>query len=396
MSSHLPWTRRGFLSALGAAGVVATSPQLRAAGYTEIVDAVAGRPGADRRSLVLVGRSKTDGSGSGCIEIYDAEGSLWKAVGTPVTTESPRGLTLHPNLPVLYVAHREAIHRHLPRGSVSAFVIDPRLRTLVQISREPLALSATYPEHLSVAPDGRTLLVSATGGGAYNFFALAVHGALLPGPYALKQTGSGPHPLQASSRPHASVMHPGGSFVYSSDFGADRIHQIAVAGGVPVVASRVSFTPGSGPSYLALDPSSSRLIVSSVLKPALSAVPIDAVTGHLQQAVHMYSLNLEAAGPLAISCSGDRLYLAATGPTGQTRVSVFHLPPTSGRLRLLHQAVVSSIRHPEQLLVLEDQLLVSGVGGVARLPLDTGRGLVGESVPVLHSSDSVSLALCAL
>lgn len=142
MSSPLPWTRRGFLSALGAAGVVATSPQLCTAGCTEILDAVAGRPGADRRSLVLVARSKTEGSGSGSIEIYDAEGSLWKTVGTPIATESPRGLTLHPNLPVLYVAHREAIHRNLPRGSVSAFVLDPRLKTLVQISREPLALSA--------------------------------------------------------------------------------------------------------------------------------------------------------------------------------------------------------------------------------------------------------------
>ena len=396
MSSHLPWTRRGFLSALGAAGVVATSPQLRTAGCTEILDAVAGRPGADRRSLVLVGRSKTDGSGSGSIEIYDAEGSLWKAVGTPIATESPRGLTLHPNLPVLYVAHREAIHRNLPRGSVSAFVLDPRLKTLVQISREPLALSATDPEHLSVAPDARTLLVSATGGGAYNFFALAGDGALLPGPYALKQTGSGPHRLQASSRPHESVMHPGGSFAYSSDFGADCIHQIGVADGVPAVASRVYFKPGSGPSYLALDPSGSLLIVSSLLKPSLSAVPIDAVTGHLHGAVHIYSLDLEAAGPLAISRSGDRLYLAATGLSGHTRVSVFQLSPTSGRLRLLHQAVVSSIRHPEQLLILEDELLVSGVGGVARLSLDAGRGLVGEPMPVLHSSDSVSLALCAL
>jgi 6-phosphogluconolactonase len=321
------------------------------------------------------------------------EAGRWITTDAPMQCESLRSLALHPKLTVLYAAHSTALDGGLPRGSVSAIAFDPASGVLRLLGRQALSLSATRPEHLAVSPDGRTLLVSASGGGAYNFFSLAADGAILATPYALKQTGCGPHPLQGTACPHVAVFHSRGSAAYGSDLGADRINHIAFNRDLPTVRSRVSLAPGGGPAYVVLHPSDELLVVTNRLRPALTVIPIDINSGNLLSPVEHIAVDAELGGPLAMSRSGDRVYMANTRCSGESVVSVFRLARSAGRLRLLQQTPVPRFLNAEQLLRVGDQLLLVGAGGVVSLPLDLGTGLVGEPMVALKEPGAVSVAV---
>jgi 6-phosphogluconolactonase len=389
MSSQSAWNRRTFVSALGLTVAAAAAPAI---GEGQLPLARK-RPGAGPSFLAFTGFSAPGDRGMDRIECHRVEAGKWITAGAPMQCESLSALALHPKLTVLYAAHSTALHGGLPRGSVSAIAFDLASGVLRLMSRQGLSLSATRPEHLAVSPDGRTLLVSASGGGAYNFFSLAADGAILATPYALKQTGCGPHPLQGAACPHAAVFHSEGSAAYASDLGADRINHIAFDSDLPTVRSRVSLAPGSGPAYVVRHPSEELLVVASRLRPALTVIPIDTDSGNLLSPVEQLAVDAELGGPLAMSRSGDRVYMASMQRSGESVVSVFRLSRSAGRLRLLQQTPVPRFLNVEQLLRVDDQLLLVGAGGVVSLPLDVGTGLVGEPMMALKEPGAASVAV---
>jgi 6-phosphogluconolactonase len=326
------------------------------------------------------------------IEIYGVDAGAWIRLGDAVPCEAPCALVMHPSKPVMYAAHRTGQYLGLPRGSVSAFLVKADSGTLVPLNRAPLSLSATYPEHLAISPNGRTLLVSASGGGSYNLFSIADNGSINLGVHALKQTGFGPHTLQATSHPHVVLFHPSGLAAYASDFGCDRINHIAFAEGVPSVVSRVAIPSGSGPGYMALHPSGSFLVVSSHLRPDLTVVALAPDTLRVSSSVRQLALDVEAAGPLAFDISGDFLYLASSMNSGETVVSAFPMESGSLCVRSTAEVRVAALGRPERLLVCKHELLLVGAGGIASLPLNQERGLLGRAKRVVKSAYAVSIA----
>jgi 6-phosphogluconolactonase len=389
MSSQLAWNRRAFVSALGLTVAAAAAPSVGEGQRPQ----TQGSSGSCSPFLAFAGLAARAGRGMDRVQSYRVEAGRWIAVGASMQCDSLRSLALHPKLAVLYAAHGTAVYEGLPRGSVSAIGFDPASGELRLIGRQGLSLSATCPEHLAVSPDGRRLLVSASGGGAYNFFSLAEDGEILATPYALKQTGCGPHPLQSAACPHATVFHRDGSAAYASDLGADRVNHIVFDRDLPAVRSRVSLAPGSGPAFLVRHPSDELLVVTNRLHPALTVIPIDADSGDLLSPVEHLAVDAELGGPLAMSRSGDRVYMASMRRSGESVVSVFRLSRSAGRLRLLQQTPVPILSNAEQLLRVDDRLLLVGAGGVVGLPLDEHSGLVGQPMVALKESGAVSVAV---
>jgi 6-phosphogluconolactonase len=260
MKPTTPWNRRTFLSTAGLTAAAASiAPRLLIAESAN---------GTAPASIACVATANH-------IQLFHVCGDNWLPLSEPATCEAPRSPILHPALDILYVAHDTGQYLNLPRASISAWSIDRHAGTLHPIMRAPLTLSATRPQHIAISPDGRTLLVSATGGGAYNIFSLAPDGSILPGPQALKQTGCGPHPLQSSPQPYASVFHPTQPIAYACDFGADRIDQLDLSTEKPIIIHRTQLTPGSGPQHIAFNSGGHQLIATSSLQPTLHIIPID-------------------------------------------------------------------------------------------------------------------------
>jgi 6-phosphogluconolactonase len=379
MSPLVTWNRRTFLSTASLAGAAALSPR-------PLV------PEPHRTAtpfLAFVGFSGPDSPATHRIETYRVYAGAWGRLHE-VSCAAPRALVMHPKISVLYVAHCTGLHRNLPRGSVSAFTVDVSSGALLPLSCEPLALSATFPEHLAISPDGRTLHISAPRGGAYNILPLAANGAILAGLHALKQTGTGPHTLQANARPHAAIFHPSSLAAYASDLGSDRINHIAFSDGVPIIASRVSFTPGSGPGHIALHPSGKLLVVSNQLRPALTVLALDEKTGAVASTLQHFALDAALTGPLSFDPTGNYLYLTTSSHSTETSIITFRME--AGNLRATTTMRVPAIGHPGQLLVRERELLLAGEGGIACLALGSGGRLTGEPQHVVRE-DAASIAV---
>jgi 6-phosphogluconolactonase len=377
------WSRRTFLSTAGLAGVAAVSPRSLVAG---------GYSASAAPFLACVGFSPIVSTNMQRIEIYRVDAGTWIRLGDAVPCEAPCALVMHPSKPVLYIAHRTEQYLGLPRGSVSAFLVNADSGALMLLNRAPLSLSATHPEHLAISPDGRTLLVSASGGGSYNSFSIADEGRINLGVHALKQTGFGPHPLQATSHPHTVLFHPSGLAAYASDLGCDRINHIAFAEGVPNMVSRAAIRSGSGPGHMVLHPSGSFLVVRSTLRPELTVVALAPDTLRLRSSVQDLASEVDTAGPLAFDISGDFLYLASNLNSGETVVSGLRMESGSLRLRAIAEIRVAALGRPERLLIYKHELLLVGAGGIASLPLDQSSGLLGSPRMVVKSADAVSIA----
>jgi 6-phosphogluconolactonase (cycloisomerase 2 family) len=201
------------------------------------------------------------------------------------------------------------------------------------------------------------------------------------------------HVLQSRARPHSVLFQSTYDSAYATDLGADRLNQIALNNAVPTVESRLSFAPGSGPSHIVLHPSGRLLFVVNRLRPGITVVAIDAASGALQSASATYPVDAECAGPIALSATGDRIYIASVQRTGETILSAFAFAQNIGKPRLIQRTSVPRITAPEQLMRHDNQLLLVGAGGVVSVPIERRSGLLGVPIVAVLEPDAVSLAL---
>lgn len=271
MSVATRWTRRTFLANASLASAAMAASLSSYAGVAEAEE----RPAKPLLTCI---------ASSHQLEAFVERGRDKKLLATLRSDEPFGAIALHPKRNVVYAAYDTAEYRGLPGASIAAFAIEESSRLFVLLGRRALTLSATRPRHISVSPDGKTVLVCATGGGAYNSFEADADGSLVGAPHVLKLTGCGPHALQRSARPVFSAFHRCGRYAYACDFGSDRVDQIAFVDGVPSIRSRALLAPGSGPFSLAMHPSEEAIAVVSALRPGVTIIGIDGASGRLGEA----------------------------------------------------------------------------------------------------------------
>ncbi len=85
-----------------------------------------------------------------------------------------------------------------------------------------------------------------------------------------KETGSGPHVLQAAAHPSV-VMFDRSGRVLTADQGSDKLSVFSLSNGELTVAGRCEVPAGSGPSSMVLHPDGNRLYVAHALNGSLSS-----------------------------------------------------------------------------------------------------------------------------
>jgi len=357
--------RRGFVQMAGM-----TALGLQAKGlHSTFGSANTGRPYSPH--FVYVGvMGRTSG-----IHVFAAQGKQWRLLQV-VASEAPVSLALHPSGGSLYVLNEVAEYRNLPRGSIEAYAVDTKTGMLTLLGREALALSATMPRHVAVAPDGRQLMVAVHGGGAYNLMPILADGRVGRVCGVVKEAGRGQvREHQETAHPQAVVFDSTGQRVIASDLGTDRLSVLSLEGGLEL-QERYTMPVASGPQHLALHPSGHLLYVSHGLNGGLSAFGYDATEGKVTE------LRMRVPGQyvdaLAFHPVGDILYAASRGATTAWRVDSLSgtLHPLQSRSMKLENG--RGKVHGVTLLRDGRELAVLASNGVLRMTVDEQSGCLGE------------------
>jgi 6-phosphogluconolactonase (cycloisomerase 2 family) len=356
MTSRAKWTRRTFLANASLASAAMLSSQTREASAKNICKPIA------KSFLACVASRSTSDAISHQLEAFVVRGGEPRLLATLASPEPFGAVAVHPSRNVIYAAYDTEEYLGLPKASIAAFAIDESSRSFVLLRRQALTLSATRPRHISISPDSTTLLVSASGGGSYNALQIATDGSILNQPHALKLTGCGPHPSQHSASPGFSAFLRSGQRAYACDFGSDRIDQLTFTDGVPSIESRAFLLPGSGPCHLAIHPSQQAIAVISHLRPAVTAVEINPVSGRLGSTSRHLVLDAATLSHAYFRASGRELCVTGRTKSGAPAVFTLRMDRPSFTLRQTGMTTLSADDHSD-LLRAKDALALWGRTG---------------------------------
>jgi 6-phosphogluconolactonase len=323
MHSTTKWSRRTFLSTSGFVSASALIPPWCRANPTN------SREIAAQSYLACTLSHDAEDASHPTLHAYVVENGNCRKLASMQSDNAIGAVAIHPRHRFVYVAHDTASYLNLPGASVSSFALDEFSGEFVQISREPLSLSATHPRHMAISPDGRILFVSATGGGAYNALLIAPDGRILPHPRVLKLARCGPHPLQSSASPFFASFTRSGRAAYACDFGGDCVDRLRFAENIPSIESTLRLAPGTGPVHLATHPSQRLLAVVGSLRPTLTLVETDARTEALSRITQQITLPVAALEAASFSPSGHELSVAGRTKARERMLFTFEVNAAS-------------------------------------------------------------------
>ena len=269
----------------------------------------------------------------GRIESYTIHGTIWKLLHS-VQSEAPVSLAVHPIGNVLYALHEVQEFQGLPRGYVESYRIHRDSGRLTLLSQQPLSLSATNPRHLAITPNGKSLIASIHGGGAYNLLPILPNGAAGRVCTIRKETGHGPSVIhQRSAHPQAVIHNHNGQHIFAADLGTDTLSILEPES--LRVLTRLSLPPGSGPRHLALHPSGRFVFVACALNGSLHSIEYLPSIAQFRTAQHSMQGNF--GGPLTFDPTGRILYA-----TGSNNLEAFRVREQTGAFHPIHRVELPS------------------------------------------------------
>jgi 6-phosphogluconolactonase (cycloisomerase 2 family) len=284
----------------------------------------------------------------------------------------------------LYVANGVSHQGNLPRGSVEAYTINATTGQLAWKNRVPLSLSATTPTDLAVSPNGRSIVVAAHGGGAYNLLSLEEDGSLGRVTGILKEIGAGPHPLQDAAHPSAVKFDREGR-VLTADQGNDKLSVLTLSESGLSVAGRCRATPGSGPGCLVLHSDGRRVYVGHALDGAVSSYSYDAI-GILEHKQTVGTSVRGAVAALAIHPDGEMLFSSHRDALLAWKIQANGLEPLPA-LEGVHATKLQVTADGGTLFALSSDAVLS-------LKIGTATRLLATPIKVASLPGPISIAIC--
>lgn len=201
-----------------------------------------------------------------------------------VASDNPSFLALSPDQRFLFAINEIADFEGKEVGSVEAYQIDEQSGEIALINRQ--ALPGSIPAHLAVDPSGKYLVVAEYIGGSYVVLPIGADGSLGAAVDEVKQQGSGPNQQrQEAPHPHAVTFDPAGHYIATADLGIDKVEIFELQAGKLAKVSEVAMAPGAGPRHVAFRPDGTMLYVINELNATIAALPYDAASGKLGEAI---------------------------------------------------------------------------------------------------------------
>ncbi len=247
-----------------------------------------------------------------CVAEVDRETGRLDLLQT-VPSDNPSFLALSPDQRFLFAINEVADFEGEEVGSVEAYRIGEGSGEITLINRQ--ALPGPIPAHLAVDPSGEYLVVALYMGGSYVVLPIGGDGSLGAPVDEVVQQGSGPNEArQEAPHPHAVTFDPAGRYLATADLGIDKVEIFELQGGELAKVSEAVLEPGSGPRHVAFHPDGTMLYVINELNATITALPYDADSGELGEAIATVSTvpddfpEAKSTAEIMVHPSGEFLY----------------------------------------------------------------------------------------
>jgi len=286
-------TRRGFLAAVGAAGVSTTA--------LGRASAEPGKAASSAMSTVYIGSFTDPGLAVGTVD--DATGEL--AVGGSIAVAHASFLAYNADRTRLYTTNEQ------DDGGVTALSVTNPANPVV-LNRQ--SSRGSTPTHVSVHQSGY-LLTANYGDGTVVVHRIAEDGSLGESTGLVQHQGTDREP-----HAHQIVTDPSGQWVLAVDLGADSVYVYALDAdaGTLTKHQQLSLPTGAGPRHLAFHQNGALAYVLGELRAEITVCAWDAAAGRLTAGQVVPTVPPDAPGPnypseIAVSSDGRFVYAANRG-----------------------------------------------------------------------------------
>jgi 6-phosphogluconolactonase len=212
---------------------------------------------------------------------FDTETGRLGDLTLAAEADNPSFLALSPDRRFLYAVSEGAgaEFNGKPSGSVNAYKINPADGRLTAINSA--ASAGRSPCHVSVTPDGKSVLVANYSSGTVALLPVQPDGGVAAPSSFDQHEGHSVHPgRQKGPYAHSITPSADGRFAFAADLGTDKIYTYRLENSL-VAGPTVALEPGSGPRHLALSSGGQRAYVINELANTITTLSVDAASGAL-------------------------------------------------------------------------------------------------------------------
>jgi 6-phosphogluconolactonase len=292
--------------------------------------------------LLYVGTySVEDSKGIYCYGFDPSDGTMtFKQV--TVNKKNPSFLEINPKGTCLYAVSELRADKNTDSGSVTAYKIG-KSGILTLINRE--ATRGNHPCHVTVSPDGKTVVAANYTSGSLSIYDVRNDGGLKPVKQLLQHEGSGPDTVrQKGPHAHSSRFTKDGKLLLSADLGTDKmdLYELSDDGSNYVHAAQgsVRITPGSGPRHFDFSPDGLFIYLMNEMSSTVTVLKKGGGTYREVQTVSSLpkSYNgLKAGADIHIGSDGRFVYCSNRG---HNSIAVFQRDKLTGMLTLIQNEPV--------------------------------------------------------
>ncbi|MEL7587431.1 MAG: lactonase family protein [Prolixibacteraceae bacterium] len=298
----------------------------------------------EARHLLYVG-TYTDGDSEGiyCYQYHPETGDLVLQHVTE-NKENPSFLALHPNGKYLYAVSEVNDYQQMDSGSVTAYRI-AESGELEKINQE--ATKGNHPCHVTVSPDGKTVVAANYTSGSISIYQTLENGGLSEVLQVIRHDGQGPDSTrQKGPHAHSALFTKDGSLLITADLGTDRIDFYRQSPEknqpyVPASEGPVHMPPGSGPRHFDFSPDGQFIYVMNEMGSSVSVLQRDGAAFRLIETVSSLPAGYtdkSYGADIHVAPDGRFVYCSNRG---HNSIAVFSRDQGNGKISLIQNEPVS-------------------------------------------------------
>ena len=296
----------------------------------------------EKEYLLYVGTYSVENSkGIYCYD-YNPDNGHFSFRNVTPDNENPSYLAISPNGQNLYAVSEIEDYNHMDSGSVTAYKIKDD-GELEKINQE--ATLGKHPAHVTVSPDGKTVVAANYTSGSLSIYDVEEGGALGNAGQLIQHTGHGPDSVrQEGPHAHSSLFTADGKFLVSADLGTDKVdfYEYSADSNAYVHAKQgfVQMNPGFGPRHFDFSPDGRFIYVMNEMGSAVTVLQKDSGEYRIIQTLSSIPSDFKGENTGAdIHLSKDGRFVYCSN-RGHNSIAVFSRNPENGKIEMIQDIPV--------------------------------------------------------